>query len=58
MNTITVQEPQCDMQVELTPENTDMQIPDQAILRFARFLLPRMQEDIKNQKMAEKTPLG
>ena len=46
------------MQVELTPEKTDMQIPDQAIRRFARFLLPRMQEDIKNQKMTEKTPLG
>ena len=30
----------------------DMQIPDHAIRRFARFLLPKMQEDLKRQKTA------
>ena len=52
MNAPIYQEPQCDMQIKMDSENTDMQIPDHAIRRFARFLLPRMQEDLKRQKTA------
>jgi hypothetical protein len=50
MNTTIVQEPQRDLQPELDSENAEMQIPDHAIRRFARFLLPRMQEDLKHQE--------
>ena len=52
MNTAIVQEPQRDMQFERDSENAEMQIPDHAIRRFARFLLPKMQEDLKRQKTA------
>ena len=52
MNTAIVQEPQREMQIEMDSENAEMQIPDHAIRRFARFLLPKMQEDLKRQKTA------
>ena len=52
MNTAIVQEPQRDMQIKMDSENAEMQIPDHAIRRFARFLLPKMQEDLKRQKTA------
>ena len=38
--------------VEITPQNTEgygAQFPEHVILRFARFLLPKIQEDLEKK---------
>ena len=39
-------------------EAGDMQIPDHAISRFARFLLPKMQADLEGMKKSDEPTPG
>ena len=36
----------------------EMQIPDHAIRRFARFLLPKLQADLEAQMKSDESTLG
>ena len=36
----------------------DMQIPDHAIRRFARFLLPKIQADLEGTKLSDESTPG
>ena len=36
----------------------EMQIPDHAIRRFARFLLPKLQADLETQTESDESTLG
>ena len=36
----------------------EMQIPDHAIRRFARFLLPKLQADLETQTKSDESTLG
>ena len=39
-------------------ESVDIQIPDHAIQRFARFLLPKLQADLEKQNQSEESKIG
>ena len=51
-NELTLPEALHEEQIVVEPEYT-MQIPDHAIRRIARFLLPKMQADLGTQKTAK-----
>ena len=51
-NELTLPEALHEEQIVVEPEYT-MQIPDHAIRRIARFLLPKMQADLGTQKPAQ-----
>ena len=45
-----ISSPENDMLVEVEVNCGDMQIPDHAICRFAKFLLPKIQADLGDPK--------
>ena len=53
-----VSPPESEAPVTAEVNSGEMQIPDHAIRRFARFLLPKLQADLETQTQSDESTLG
>ncbi len=58
MKETCILEPEHTAKTEVEVNGGDMQIPEHAICRFARFLLPKLQADLETQTKSDESTLG
>ena len=58
MSTVYTPEKSPAERVATEAEANDMQIPDHAIRRFARFILPKIQDDFEGTKKSDESTPG
>ena len=58
MKEACIPEPEQAVKTEVEANSGEMQIPEHAIRRFARFLLPKIQADLDAQTQSDESNLG
>ena len=58
MKETCIPEPEQAVKTEVEVNSGEMQIPEHAIRRFARFLLPKLQADLEAQTKSDESTLG